>query len=329
MRWWPFKKSVNKNTSELWNKNIHTLRFYLERLEGKQFKEFVSSDNREKVHKQLSEKGILSKNMIADIIENDYFLIPKNSSKEPDLKLLNGDEYEIKVTHLKMVKGLFRPNFRLVIDALNYQNVIDNPDWKKSDVGKKLKKMIIIFYYKDLEKALKPLDYTITNCIFWSPDNYEEELSRDYKLTRNKIIAGEKISERDTQPTQFLINCPKHEGGFCWDCFDNTVQIKNSGVFPYDVAKKQSSCDKRGHPRRSTKKSPGPWLSFVNPKSVRKHPILGLAEMRGFSIHEKATTKFFADANSAPVINKGRTYGVEEKYIDALNTPKYLDRDLH
>ena len=46
-----------------------------------------------------------------------------------------------------MVKGLFRPNFRLVIDALNYQNVIDNPNWKKSDVGKKIKKMIIIFYY--------------------------------------------------------------------------------------------------------------------------------------------------------------------------------------
>jgi hypothetical protein len=329
MRWWPFNKVANVASNEVWNTNEKTLIKHLKDLEGSKFKDFSSQVNKDKVHLQMSEKGFLSKSMMADIIENDYFHIPKNSSKDPDLKLLDGEEFEIKVSHLKMVKGLFRPNFRLVIDALNYQNVIDNPNWKKSDVGKKIKKMIIIFYYKDLLKELIPLDYIITNCILWSPDNYEKEITRDYKLTRDRIIAGQKISERDTKPTQFLINCPKHEGGFCWECFDNTVQIKSSGVFSYKVAKKQLPCSKKGHPRNSTNKSPGPWLSFVNPKSVRKHPILGLAEMRGFSIHEKATTQFFADANSAPIVNKGKSYGVEQKYIDALNNHKYSDRDLH
>ena len=240
---------------------------------------------------QAGERKYMEKQVINDIIEQDYFHVPKNSSADPDIILDDGEMFELKVSHLFKSRGLIRPKYRLVLKVLNYLDMAEHSDWRNSALYKKLKQMVIVFYYKDEERP--PWDWIVTNSFLWYSADYNEQIQQDYSLTRDAILSGQKISESDTD---FLANCPKHNSKFCWWC-----HVGDECHNP-----------KKRHP------APHPVLDGA----LRPHPTLGRAEKRGYCIPAQRMAVVFSEQIRIPLETRGggRTpsYGVPFEKIEIL-----------
>ena len=265
-------------------------------LEGKTIGEIAGPTNLEILHEQwrqvnAGERKYMQKQLINDIIEQDYFNIPKNSSEDPDIILDNGEMFELKVSHLFKKRGLIRPKYRLVLKVLNYLDMAEHSDWRDSALYKKLKQMVIVFYYKDDDRP--PWDWIITNSFLWYSDDYSEEIQYDYSLTRDAVLSGQKISESDTK---FLANCPKHNSKFCWWC--------HVGDECHNPKKRQPA--------------PHPVLDAA----LRPHPKLGMAEKRGYCIPAQRMAILFSEEIGISVERRGGgskpSYGVPLEKINIL-----------
>jgi len=300
--------------------NLKDVEKHCLRLVGMKIGDIASSESLSVLKKQFEEKKYIDKNLINDIIEQDYFKIPKNSSPEPDIKMADGDDIELKVSHLWLFSPtkykLVRPHYRLVLEMLDYYDVKENSNWRLSKLYRKLKKMLIVYYYQDMTKP--PWEYKITNAFVFNSDDFEEEIKTDYYTIRNSILNGKKISERYTD---FLANCPKHPGGFCWDCFDNSLQIRNTGKVQYKIEKNRlnTPCQNK-YCSHYWKKEQGKngLPRIINPKSVKIHPALGLAEKRGFCIPDKMMAVIWANQINCQIESVGRSYGVPIENISHL-----------
>jgi len=237
---------------------------------------------------QRKERKYMPKQIINDIIEQDYFKVPKNSSEDPDIVLKNGEMVELKVSHLFKSNGLVRPKYRLVLKVLNYLDMAENSDWRDSGLYKKMSRMLIVFYYKDDEKP--PWDWIVVSSFLWYSDKYNDEIQNDYTLTRSKVLNGEKISESDTN---LLANCPKHNSKFCWWCHVNE-ECKNT-----------------------KKKIPPPHPVLEG--SLRPHPILGKAEKRGYCIPAQRMAVIFSDYLGIEIERRKKSYGVPYEKISILH----------
>jgi len=258
--------------------------------------EFASQANLDKMHEQWSmvqsgSRKYIEKQLINDVIEQDWFGVEKNSSEQPDLSLEDGSQIELKVSHLFKSRGLVRPKYRLVLKVLDYEDMAENESWHDSALYKKLRDMVIVFYYKDEERA--PWEWVVTNAFLWSSKDFDEDIQRDYALTRGKVLGGEKISESDTG---LLANCPKHNSRFCWWCHVG------------------EGCNnpKKSHP------APHPVLKAA----LRPHPVLGAAEKRGYCIPAQRMALIFSDEIGIPLEKRGGgrpSYGVPFEMIEVLN----------
>lgn len=272
--------------------NITELNVALNRLKGLTISEIASADNMIKLRTQWREvydgtRKYIEKQIVNDIIEQDFFGVPRNSSDRPDLILEDEDEYELKVSHLFKSRGLIRPKYRLVLKVLNYQDMANYADWKQSALYKKLRQMVIVFYYKDEVKP--PWEWIVTNAFVWLSSEYDEDIQRDYTITRNKVLAGEKISESDTE---LLANCPKHNSKFCWWC--HVGEVCNN--------------PKKRHP------APHPVLDGA----LRLHPALGMAERRGYCIPAQYMATIFSKEIGVKLKRIRTSYGVPIEEVPYL-----------
>ena len=265
-------------------------------LEGNRIGDIASTGSLSKLEEQWNEvrsgeRKYMEKNIINDIIENDYFGVPKNSSEDPDIVLENGDMFELKVSHLYKARGLVRPRYRLVLKVLNYEDMAQHADWRNSQLYKKLKQMVIVFYYKDEEKP--PWEWIVTSSFLWFSAEYNDEIQSDYTLTRNRVLAGQKISEPDTN---FLANCPKHHSKFCWYC--HVGQECSNPKKPLDA--------------------PHPVLDGA----LRPHPTLGVGEKRGYCIPAPAMALIFSDEVGIDLERRGGgskpSYGIPIEKVPHL-----------
>ena len=266
-------------------------------LEGRAIGQVASSKNLEMLHEQwrqvqAGERKYMEKQLINDIIEQDYFKVPKNSSAEPDIILEDGEMFELKVSHLFKSRGLVRPKYRLVLKVLNYLDMAQNADWRNSELYEKLKQMLIVFYYKD--EGRPPWDWIVTNSFLWHSSDFNDEIQRDYTFTRNAVLSGQKISESDTK---LLANCPKHNSKFCWWCHVG----------------EECNNPKKRHP------APHPVLDGA----LRPHPALGRAEKRGYCIPAQRMAIVFSDEIGIDLERSGggnrASYGVPFDKIKILS----------
>lgn len=151
-----------------------------------------------------------TKSVIANIIETDYFGIPTNSYENPDFQELG---IELKVSPLKYVKkvNLINAKERNVLGMVDYYDVLNNPIWQDNKrLACKLGQVLFVFYLHNLEKPAST--WKVLSTFLWSPNKDEGKLiQNDYRIIRDKIIKGEKNSEKDNT---ILATCPKHQGGY-------------------------------------------------------------------------------------------------------------------
>lgn len=180
----------------------------------------------------------LTKSVIANIIETDYFGIPTNSHEDADFKDLG---IELKVSPLKPIYGgtLLTTKERNVLGIVDYQDVLDHTSWKdNSRLDHKLKRMLFVFYVHDDDKPA--MDWRIACTFIWSPTPEQEALiQNDYYIIRDKIFLRLPNSEKHNK---FLATCPKHEGGF----IKTNPAISNPNSLCYhptmDIAEKRGFC---------------------------------------------------------------------------------------
>jgi len=265
-------------------KDKDDLQQIVKNLEGKTIGQIASEQNLSSLKEQwrmvlCGERKYIEKQIINDIIEQDYFKVPKNSSEEPDLILSDGNMFELKVSHLFNSRGLIRPKYRLVLKVLNYEDMATHQNWRDSALYKKLRQMVIVFYYKDESKP--PWEWIVASSFIWLSTEFDEQIQIDYTLTRDRVLAGQKISESDTQ---LLANCPKHNSKFCWWCHVG----------------EECNNPKKKHP------APHPVLSG----SLRKHPVMGMAEKRGYCIPAQYMAMIFSNQIRMNLVKKSTSYGV-------------------
>jgi len=152
----------------------------------------------------------LTKSVLANYIERDYFGLELSSHSNADFKEI---DLELKTTGIHFVKskGLYNAKERLVLSMIDYIDVIENELWTDNSHLKKINKILFVIYLYE-KSPIKFEDFQIVHTFKWEPTKEHSELfQRDYSIIRDKIIKGQIISERHTD---FLGNCPKHGGGY-------------------------------------------------------------------------------------------------------------------
>lgn len=148
-----------------------------------------------------------NKGVIGQIIEKHFFEKKLDSSKEADLKLLNGDKVELKVTPVKQNKDeSYVAKERLVLSIIDYMN-IQHSDFLDSELYTKIEHTLLICYlWNNYDKIG---DYKFINTYFLKISSTDLEIiKRDYSIIIGKIKLGlaHEISESDTM---YLSACTK------------------------------------------------------------------------------------------------------------------------
>lgn len=141
----------------------------------------------------ISDKGAIGK-----IIEN-LFGVQNNSRKSADLDELG---IEIKSTPMKIMSdNTFSSKERIVCSIINYNNLVNESDFYKSDFYKKNKKLLIVFYHYLPNKSIQ--DYKILSSKIFNLDSLDdiEEIKKDYEIIKLKVEKGcaHLISGSDTK----------------------------------------------------------------------------------------------------------------------------------
>lgn len=136
------------------------------------------------------------KGSFGQFVEEYYFGYKINSVSEPDFKEVG---LELKCSPLKEIKnGDFRAKERLVLNIINYMNVVQE-DFESSSFWNKNANLLLIFYLYEKEKL--PFEYIIKLVNEWKFDNQDLEIIKnDWYTIVNKIKEGKahELSEGDT-----------------------------------------------------------------------------------------------------------------------------------
>jgi DNA mismatch repair protein MutH len=136
------------------------------------------------------------KGHFGQILEEFYFHYKPNSDAEPDFPIA---KLELKSSPLKRLKNNeFRSKERLVLNIINYENVV-NQNFENSDFFKKNAGILLIFYLH--QSGFDILDYLIKLVDEWSfPSTDLEIIKKDWETITKKIADGKahELSEGDT-----------------------------------------------------------------------------------------------------------------------------------
>ena len=150
----------------------------------------------------LIKNNLKGKGYFGNILEEFYFFYKPNSDSEPDFPLA---ELELKSSPLKKLKSNeFRSKERLVLNIINYINVVKQ-DFEKSDFVKKNSSILLVFYLHERDKNV--LEYIIKLIGEWS-----------FPLTDLEII------KYANEHAKFWKNTLKHKQIF-WNRLTITINI--------------------------------------------------------------------------------------------------------
>lgn len=159
-------------------------------------KRLIGSSLRMSCNKEILSHNYSGKGTFGQILEKYYFQYQPNSLSEPDFPIAG---IELKSTPLKKTtNGEFRAKERLVLNIINYFDIIEQ-DFKDSSFFKKNAHLLLICYLHDNYKT--PIDFLIKLVDEWRfPDTDLEIIKRDWETIRSKVEAGRahELSEGDT-----------------------------------------------------------------------------------------------------------------------------------
>jgi DNA mismatch repair protein MutH len=161
---------------------------YAKKLKGKSLRQVCDSDV---LNHSYSGKG-----NFGQVLEKFYFGYEPNSLAEADFAQIG---MELKSSPLKQLKNYeYRAKERLVLNIINYVNVV-NQNFENSDFVKKNSSILLIFYLH--KSGYDILDYLIKLVDEWSfPLTDLEIIKNDWELITKKISEGKahELSEGDT-----------------------------------------------------------------------------------------------------------------------------------
>ncbi|MDD5152274.1 MAG: Sau3AI family type II restriction endonuclease, partial [Flavobacterium sp.] len=161
---------------------------YAKLLKGKSLRQVCDS--------KVLEHSYSGKGNFGQVLEKFYFGYEPNSLAEADFAQIG---MELKSSPLKQLKNNeFRSKERLVLNIINYVNVV-NQNFENSDFVKKNASILLIFYLH--QAGFDILDYLIKLVDEWSfPSTDLEIIKRDWELITKKITEGKahELSEGDT-----------------------------------------------------------------------------------------------------------------------------------
>ena len=168
---------------------------YASNLIGNTFEEIIISKNKEDalpLYNNMARKG-----RFGNLLEEVYFGYKANSMQEADFKEAG---IELKVTCYEINKnGDLRAGERLVITMIGYKTPVET-DFYKSHVWEKVRKMLLIWYYRN--KLLNnSLLYKIGYTKLFSPPEKDVVIIRsdyDYIIGMIKMGKAHELSEADT-----------------------------------------------------------------------------------------------------------------------------------
>lgn len=161
---------------------------YAKKLKGKSLRQVCDA--------KVLEHSYSGKGNFGQVLEKFYFGYEPNSLAEADFAQIG---MELKSSPLKQLKNdEFRSKERLVLNIINYVNVV-NQNFENSDFVKKNSSILLIFYLH--QAGFDILDYLIKLVDEWSfPSTDLEIIKKDWELITKKIAAGKahELSEGDT-----------------------------------------------------------------------------------------------------------------------------------
>jgi DNA mismatch repair endonuclease MutH len=174
---------------------------YAKKLVGKS----LSSINGLVVKESHSEYGKV-KGKFGQYLEKYYFGIKNNSDKEPDFKEAG---IELKSTPLKKTKKGLQSKERLVLNIINYEEIIKE-NWEKSSFLSKNELILLVCYLYEKDKSF--LEFLIKYVDLWElRKNDLEIIKQDWEKIVNKIKEG-KAHELSEGDTFYLSACRKGSG---------------------------------------------------------------------------------------------------------------------
>lgn len=160
---------------------------YARKLAGKTLSENISKE---------AEILYGGKGSFGNIVEEAYFGYSRNSNAEADFKEAG---LELKSSPLKKLRnGEYRAKERLVMNIINYFDIV-NEDFSRSSFLEKNRHLLLIFYLYEKDKSV--LDYLIKLVGDWEfPPEDLEVIRQDWQKIADKISAGRahELSEGDT-----------------------------------------------------------------------------------------------------------------------------------
>lgn len=161
---------------------------YAKKLKGKSLRQVCNP--------KILEHSYSGKGNFGQVLEKFYFGYEPNSNAEADFAQIG---MELKSSPLKQLKNdEFRSKERLVLNIINYVNVV-NQNFENSDFVKKNASILLIFYLH--QAGYDILDYLIKLVDEWSfPSTDLEIIKKDWQIINQKIAEGKahELSEGDT-----------------------------------------------------------------------------------------------------------------------------------
>jgi DNA mismatch repair endonuclease MutH len=174
---------------------------YAKKLSGKSLSQVVSLSG---FVENLKNKGDLGA-----MVERHYFNHVPPHDHEPDFAEAG---VELKTTGVvKNSMGVFRAKERLVLSMINYMSLV-NETWSDNSLMHKCKRMLLLFYKYESEKAIYDRTFVYNPLIWEFPEPDLKIIEADWKFIQNKIIDG-KAHELSEGDTFYLGACRKGSGG--------------------------------------------------------------------------------------------------------------------
>lgn len=187
--------------------DFNSIETYAKKLENRTFleiiKEYTPEEEQQRIIEAYSDKA--RKGGLGNLLEVIYFGYELNSKQEADF---SDAGVELKATPYEINKsGKIRAGERVVITMISYDQPFE-ADFYKSHVWEKMRRMLLVYYYRNKQlnsNLLYKIGYVN---MFTPPEKDLVIIRRDYEIIKNKIMAGlaHELSESDTM---YLGACTK------------------------------------------------------------------------------------------------------------------------
>ena len=169
--------------------NIKSILAYALQLKGKTFEDILVQNGLDEVQIDfLREKSMSNKGMLGILLEEAWFGYPANGRQEADFSEVG---VELKSTPYEGEGDKIRPGETLSLTQIDY-TVPQEPDFRQSHAYEKLKKILVVYYKREKEKAKEQgskLIYTIDYVFMVEPDDKDLEIMEaDYNLLVHEYI---------------------------------------------------------------------------------------------------------------------------------------------